>query len=145
MRVIDWIEKPIDQVRLFNSINSAVHEKSAKILYIEDDADLTQMMSILLGDSITVVSAETIHQAKFLLEEESFDLVILDIGLPDGTGLDLLPLLQAQLSLVPVIIFSGENITGEVLNKVDAALIKSQVSNEDLIKTITKLLKVTPK
>lgn len=145
LRVIDWIEKPISQERLFNSINSAVHEKPAKILYIEDDADLTHMMSTLLGDGITVVSAKTLNQAKFLLEEESFDLVILDIGLPDGTGLDLLPLLQNQLSLTPVIIFSGENITAEVLTKVDAALIKSQVSNEELVKTITNLLKVTPK
>ena len=145
LRVIDWIEKPIDQVRLFNSINSAVHEKPAKILYIEDDADLTQMMSTLLGDNITVVSAETVNQAKFLLEAERFDLVILDIGLPDGTGLDLLPLLQNQLSLTPVIIFSGDSINGEVLNKVDAALVKSQVSNEELIKTITNLLKVTSK
>ncbi len=145
LRVIDWIEKPISQERLFNSINSAVRGKPAKILYIEDDADLTQMMSTLLGDVITIVSAETVNQAKYLLEEESFDLVILDIGLPDGTGLDLLPLMKNQLSLIPVIIFSGENITAEVLTKVDAALIKSQVSNEELIKTITNLLKVTPK
>jgi DNA-binding NarL/FixJ family response regulator len=76
-----------------------------------------------------------------LLKEENFDLVILDVGLPDGTGLEILPLLKEQLSLIPVIIFSGENITAEVVNRVDAALIKSQVNNDELVKTIKKLLK----
>jgi PAS domain S-box-containing protein len=147
LRVIDWIEKPIDQQRLFASVNSAVKEieKPSTILYIEDDADLTQMMVTLLGNNMTVISADTVYKAKQLINQDSFDLVILDVGLPDGTGLEILPLLHEQLSLVPVIIFSGESVTPEIINKVDAALIKSQVSNEDLIKTITHLLKVTQK
>jgi PAS domain S-box-containing protein len=143
LRVIDWIEKPIDQQHLLNSVNSSVHhsEKPSKILYVEDDLDLTQMMKVLLGDTMTVISADSVYKAKQLLNEENFDLVILDVGLPDGTGLEILPLLKEQLSLIPVIIFSGENITAEVVNRVDAALIKSQVSNEDLVKTIKNLLK----
>lgn len=146
LRVLDWIEKPIDQQRLLNSVNLSVKgmEKHSKILYIEDDADLAKMMATLLGDNMIVISAETLNKAKQLLSEEIFDLVILDVGLPDGTGLEILPLLQEQLSQAPVVIFSGEIITAEVVNKVDAALIKSQVSNEELIKTITNLLKGTP-
>jgi PAS domain S-box-containing protein len=147
LQVIDWIEKPIDQQRLFNSVNATVREgeKPSKILYLEDDADLIQMMMTLLGDNMIVTAAASVHEAKQLLTEENFDLVILDVGLPDGNGLDILPLLQEQLTLIPVIIFSGENITAEVVNKVDAALIKSQVSNEDLIKTISHLLQVPHK
>jgi PAS domain S-box-containing protein len=144
LRVIDWIEKPIDQQRLLNSVHLSIKEieRVSKILYIEDDTDLTEMMATLLGKDITVISANTITQAKELLNKQVFDLVILDVGLPDGTGLDILPLLQAQLALTPVIIFSGENLTAEVVNKVDAALIKSKVSNNELIKTIKNLLKV---
>jgi PAS domain S-box-containing protein len=144
LRVIDWIEKPIDHQRLLSSVHFSVKEteRTSKILYIEDDVDLTKMMETLLGDNMTVIPASTINQAKQLLHEEIFDLVILDVGLPDGTGLEILPLLQKQLNLIPVIIFSGENITEEVVNRVDAALIKSKVSNEELIKTIKNLLKV---
>ncbi len=143
LRVIDWIEKPIDQQRLLNSVHSSlkIRDRPSKVLYVEDDADLTQMMETLLGDTMTVVSADTLCKAKRLLKEENFDLVILDVGLPDGTGLEILPLLKEQLSLIPVIIFSGENITAEVVNRVDAALIKSQVNNDELVKTIKKLLK----
>lgn len=144
LQVIDWIEKPIDKKRLLNSVNLSIKEieKFSKILYVEDDSDLTQMLATLLGDNISVISAATVNEAKKRLSNENFDLVILDVGLPDGTGLDLLPILHEQLSLIPVIIFSGKTISTEVFNKVDAALIKSKVSNDELIKIIKKLLKV---
>ncbi len=142
LRVIDWIEKPIDQKRLLASVGLSINpqEKNSKILYIEDDKDLTHIMTTLLGDNMTVISAHTLFQATQILQHEQFDLVILDIGLPDGTGLDFLSILQQYSAVTPVIIFSGEHITNDILNKVDAVLIKSQASNAELIKTIKSLI-----
>jgi len=143
LHVIDWIEKPINQHRLLNSIDLTLlkHKQHSKILYIEDDADLAKIMTSLLGDEITVISVTTLEAAKETLQQEEFDLVILDIGLPDGTGLDILPVLQSYATITPVIIFSGNNITTDIINKVDAALIKSQATNDELIKTIKRLIK----
>lgn len=143
LRIIDWIEKPIDQTHLVDSISHSIKKKTeyaSRILYIEDDKDLTQMMAALLDDKITVVPANTLHQAKQLLQDATFDLVILDVGLPDGSGLDILPLLDKYSGSTPIIIFSGESITSDVVNRVNAALIKSKVSNEELIKTIKSLI-----
>jgi DNA-binding response OmpR family regulator len=75
LQVIDWIEKPIDQNRLLASVNASIH-KNSKILYIEDDIDLTQMMTALLGEKMTVISANTLHQAKQILRQEQFDLIV---------------------------------------------------------------------
>lgn len=143
LHVIDWIEKPINQHRLLNSIDLTLlkHKQHSKILYIEDDADLAKIMTSLLGDEITVISVTTLEAAKETLQQEEFDLVILDIGLPDGTGLDILPVLQSYATITPVIIFSGNHITTDIINKVDAALIKSQATNDELIKTIKRLIK----
>ncbi|NOQ36330.1 MAG: response regulator [Methylococcaceae bacterium] len=143
LRVIDWIEKPIDQQHLIESISESIKKEgdyASKILYVEDDKDLTQIMTLLLEDKVTVVSANTLQQAKKLLQDETFDLVILDVGLPDGTGLDILPFLNTHLSTTPIIIFSGESITEDVVNRVDAALIKSKVSNNELVGTIKSLI-----
>lgn len=143
LHVIDWIEKPINQHRLLNSIDTTLlkHKQYSKILYIEDDADLAKIMTSLLGDEITVISVATLEAAKQALQQEQFDLVILDIGLPDGTGLDILPVLQSYATITPVIVFSGNDITTDIINKVDAALIKSQATNDELIKTIKRLIK----
>lgn len=140
LQVIDWIEKPIDQNRLLASVNASMR-KNSKILYIEDDIDLTQIMTALLGKKMTVISANTLHQAKQILRQEQFDLIILDIGLPDGTGLEILSVLQSYSAITPVIIFSGEHISSDIIDRVDAALVKSQVSNEELIHTIKRLIK----
>lgn len=143
LRIIDWIEKPIDQQHFINSIRYSIKKevkKASKILYIEDDKDLTLIMETLLEGKTTVVPANTLHEATKLLEEQEFDLVILDVGLPDGTGLDVISLLDAHLSTTPIIIFSGESITEAVVNRVDAALIKSKVSNDELVETIKNLI-----
>ena len=143
LRIIDWIEKPIEQQHLINSISHCIKRTTrgaSKILYIEDDEDLTQMMAALLDDKITIVPANTLCKAKRLLLDDDFDLIILDVGLPDGTGLDILPLLDKYSSSTPIIIFSGESITIDVVNRVDAALIKSKVSNDELIRTIKNLI-----
>jgi hypothetical protein len=55
--------------------------------------------------------------------------------------LEILSVLQSYSAITPVIIFSGEHITSDIIDKVDAALVKSQVSNEELIHTIKKLIK----
>lgn len=143
LHIIDWIEKPINQYRLLNSIDLTLlkHAHHSKILYIEDDADLTKIMTSLVGDEITVISVSTLEEAKEIIQKEPFDLVILDIELPDGTGLDILPILQSYAKMTPVIIFSGNNITTDIINRVDAALIKSQATNDELIKTIKSLIK----
>ncbi len=143
LKVIDWIEKPIDQQHLMKCIQTSIkgNNHQTKILYIEDDRDLTLMMSTLLGDKITVISAKTLQEAKQLLHDEHcFDLVILDVGLPDGNGLDILPVLDEHFAKTPIIIFSGESLTGEIVNRVDAALIKSQVNNDELVQTIKNLI-----
>lgn len=75
------------------------------------------------------------------LREDTKDLVILDIGLPDGSGLDLLPLLKnVGKSPTPVIIFSAEEVDGEIPGQVEAALVKSRTSNEELLSTIRSLI-----
>ena len=79
----------------------------------------------------------TAKEAKQLLQERDFDLVILDLMLPDCQGEDLLPLLRrSDKSLIPVVVFSAREINGSVAENIQAALIKSQSSNEILMAAI---------
>ncbi|NOQ76380.1 MAG: response regulator, partial [Methylococcaceae bacterium] len=87
-----------------------------------------------------IIHAATYQIAKQKIESEQFDLIILDIGLPDGSGLDLIPLINDKKPLVPVIIFSAQAVEKDVINQVDAALIKSKITNKELIDIIKKLI-----
>ena len=62
----------------------------AKILLVEDDVYLREgLCELLLKEDYEPVSACNCKEGRRLFTEDSFDLVILDVMLPDGNGLDL--------------------------------------------------------
>ena len=144
MGVIDWIDSPIDETRLLAAVKRVARVRGngkSRLLYVEDDGDLVSMMTSLFAGTAEVVPALTLRHAKERLRNEIFDLVIVDIGLPDGSGLELLPLLKnGDKPTTPVIIFSAEEVDGKISRQVEAALVKSRTSNEELLSTIRSLI-----
>jgi two-component system cell cycle response regulator len=82
-----------------------------KILIIEDDTDQRELMRETLEEHFgagTVVGADS-RRAALAQELGSFDLILSDYNLPDGTGMDLLGEIQHRCS-TPVIMVTGENV-----------------------------------
>ena len=95
----------------------------------------------MLRDVADVTGASSLAEAEKHLGQDRFDLVILDIELPDGSGVELLPELNNKDgSSVPVLVFSAGDISAEISQQVAAALVKSRTSNEKLIETIQGLM-----
>lgn len=140
--VLDWLDKPIDEVRLMSALRRVTRQGGNKpvILHVEDDADIRQVLAGLVGNEVELVAAATLADAKEKLETGRFDLIILDIGLPDGSGLDLLPLLNERRLSTPVMIFSAGDSSSEISRQVAAALVKARTSNEVLLATIKQLI-----
>jgi CheY-like chemotaxis protein len=71
-------------------------DRTLKILVVEDHGDTSRLMARLLqGHGHDVRVAEGVQSALTVAQHESFDLLISDIGLPDGTGLELMKQIQA--------------------------------------------------
>ncbi|HYP80621.1 MAG TPA: response regulator, partial [Steroidobacteraceae bacterium] len=69
----------------------------ARILIIDDEPDLVELVTLTLGRmGLSSLSAGTLRDAQRLVLAESFDLVLCDMRLPDGDGLELLEWLQAR-------------------------------------------------
>ncbi len=140
INIIDWIEKPFDTQGLIDRLGEAIKRPAGarvRILHVEDDDSILEIIATLIADTADIVSATTISKARMLLQHEVFDLVILDLTLPDGDGETLLPLLnKAGAPSTPVIIFSAREVSRDVAKTINAALVKSQTSNEDLLNTI---------
>ena len=64
---------------------------------------------MLERDGHRVVSAETATRADELLHSESFDVIVLDIALPDGSGLDLCRQLRKREVATPVLILTARS------------------------------------
>lgn len=144
LAVSDWIDKPTDAEHLIESLKHAL-DGSAKdgkprILHIEDDEDVRQIVGEILKGKAEMSYAATLKDSLKQLEQNAFDLVILNIGLSDGSGLSVLPLLNKKNPPVPVLMFSAQEITKDFAPNVSAVLVQSRVSNEQLLSTIQRLI-----
>jgi two-component system response regulator DevR len=81
-----------------------------RVMHVEDHADFRDLMQILLdgqSDIEVVAQAGSLVEARAQAASSEFDVAVLDLGLPDGNGLDLIPDLRQANPGVGVLILSA--------------------------------------
>lgn len=85
-----------------------------KILLIEDDEVLADGLThTLSANGFVVTAANSGHYAKHLLEAQDFDLIVLDLGLPDMDGLELLRKLRSRKLALPILILTARDAVND--------------------------------
>ncbi|MGZ5026710.1 MAG: sigma-54-dependent transcriptional regulator [Methylobacter sp.] len=78
------------------------------VLLVDDERDILELLEITLNRmNIDAACAETIAQAKALLQQKSFDLCLTDMRLPDGDGLELVDFIQMRPMPIPVAVITA--------------------------------------
>ncbi len=91
-----------------------------RVLVVEDDREIrTFMQSALAVEGFDVVTAVSLSEASAILRHDPPDLVLLDLGLPDGDGADLVRELR-QRSNLPVIVVSARDQEAQKIRLLDA-------------------------
>jgi len=144
---LPYVTKPIDETSLVEAIESAMGSRDGQhpvhILHVEDDYDIRQLITLLMGDNFVITQAGSVAEAESQLKNldgQLFDLVLLDIGLPDGSGLDLLDTISSLEHSPEVLVFSADDIQVKHLEQVTESLVKSKTSNEQLIAKIKSII-----
>ena len=141
LEVLDWMEKPFDQARVHDAVAALTRAGSRpRVLHVDDDRDILEVTRAALADTAEVVPAESLEAARQSLADQSPDLVILDLGLPDGSGLDLLPdLVDASGRSIPVVVYSAQEMDAQTAPAIEAVLTKSRMSLTHLARTVRTL------
>jgi two-component system, OmpR family, KDP operon response regulator KdpE len=93
-----------------------------RILVVEDDVTLSGVIATLLeAHGYRVVQAATVQRAQIEARSHQPDLVLLDLGLPDGSGLDVVRELRGY-SGVPVVVLSARHLEAEKIRALDAGV-----------------------
>ncbi|MBC8414630.1 response regulator [bacterium] len=114
---IGFMQKPVSVEQLeglFDNIGHSGPGISKRILIVEDDTALLGAMEALLAnDGIETSCARTAREALSLLRAEVFDCTIIDLGLPDASGLELIQMMRRDRDIphTPVIINTGQDIS----------------------------------
>ncbi|WP_372876990.1 response regulator [Pseudomonas sp.] len=141
-QAIDWLDKPINQNSLLARLRQALHglPEKPRVLHIEDDADLRQVIAEQGRTLADFVSASSLTEARQLLSQGRYDLILLDLSLPDGNGLELLEELHQYHPGVPVVVLSAQDLPAERLGQVEATLAKSRTSAQHFLHLLARLL-----
>jgi two-component system response regulator PilR (NtrC family) len=82
--------------------------KKPLVLIVDDEPDIRELLEITLNRmAIETRCAKNISRAKALLQEESFDLCLTDMKLPDGNGLELVDLIQEMPNSIPIAVITA--------------------------------------
>ena len=91
-----------------------------KILLLEDDITLGSGIRLALqSPSVQITLCRTLAQAQNAVADNSYDLLILDINLPDGSGLQLLAQVR-KTSHVPVILLTANDLEMDVVTGLES-------------------------
>ena len=119
-------------------------ERRIRLLLVEDDPDDVWVMRNLLGDRWDVpfelVQVEMLAAAVERCTEETFDVILLDLNLPDSRGLQTFFTVQAHAAEVPIVVLTGHNDEQSAMKAVQAGaqdyLVKGQVNDRLLARSI---------
>lgn len=124
-------------------MNSNVSAKP-RILHVDDDPDVRLLMAGSLQEfGYFVLTAGTVNEALKLAKETSFDLCILDVRLPDGTGIELCQQLRSLQPNVPIVYYTAyadDRSQQEALSVCGDAYLRKPASINEWEKTIRDLL-----
>lgn len=117
-----------------------VHDDKQRILIVEDDAEIIKVHRELLSDRFTVIVKQTGMKAiNYLKEYPELDLVLLDIKLPDISGIEVLKEIKKTVPCVPTIIitaFGSENVAVKAFRCGARDYIKKPFSHVELLRRI---------
>ncbi len=97
-----------------------IKTESMKVLIIEDEVELLIAISnYLIKENYICELAKTYHHATQKIDLYEYDIILLDIGLPDGNGLDLLPSIKKYNLKAGIIIISAKNSLDDKIKGLD--------------------------
>ncbi len=150
MGAVSFFTKPVTPEQLeevFGAIEKSVTKTMRRLLIIEDNKSEAESMTSLLQDrNLEIGVTATGGEAVDILDREPIDCIVLDIGLPDMSGFDLLEHIHRteKLRSIPVIIHTGRNLSHDDELKLQhyakSIIIKGAKGPERLLNEVTLFL-----
>ena len=117
MGAVAYLEKPVSKDALetaFTQIADFLKNGVRQLLVVEDDATQRQSIIELIGDGdVAITAVGTAEEALAQLAQKRFDCMVLDLGLPDMVGFDLLEKVKTQEALrgLPIVVYTGKELS----------------------------------
>lgn len=109
-----------------------------RVLHVEADSKVHQVIRAMAGPRFDFELETSLSNGRDRISLERFDVIVLDITLPDGSGWVLLPEIREHQPNGRVLILSGSELTADEARMVESVLLKSRMSPGDLLKALNQ-------
>jgi CheY-like chemotaxis protein/signal transduction histidine kinase/HAMP domain-containing protein len=142
---VGYLTKPASReelTRVVDSLLGGPTERACRVLIVEDDQTIIDSLSNLLrSEKIEVRRALSAQEAIHALKSEHFDCMVMDLGLPDMDGLELLESLEAQLvEVLPIVVYTGRALsraeTARLATYTEAVVLKEDAGADRVLAEI---------
>jgi signal transduction histidine kinase/DNA-binding response OmpR family regulator/HAMP domain-containing protein len=150
MGAVGFLTKPVDKEvldDLFTKIEKIISKPVKKLLIVEDEKMMRKsIINLMRNENIEITAVEDGNAAYEKLKSEKFDSMILDLGLKDMTGFDLLKRIHDEkiAEKLPIIIYTGKDLskkeTATLEKYSDSIILKGAKSFERLLSETTLFL-----
>lgn len=116
MGAMAYLKKPVNKDQIedaLSQIESFINRDLKRLLIIEDDDALREsMIELIKHDDVVITAVSTGTEALRVLDQEKFDCMVMDLGLSDVSGFDLLDQIRdhSKLNQLPIIIYTGKEL-----------------------------------
>ena len=150
MGAVGYLTKPVSLEQLreaFEKIEDHLTRNIKELLIVEDDQVMRDtMVELLHGKDLLITAAATGQEAYTLLTEQYFDCMVLDLGLTDVSGFELLERIHQnpEISDLPIIVYTGRDLSHDeklqLKKYADSIILKGVKSQERLLDEVTLFL-----
>jgi len=103
------------------------------ILHVDDDPDMLAVVGSAFEGKALLHSTQSMSQARAFIRRSKYDAAILDVGMLDGCGTDLVAPLRERSPTVPIMLFTAQEVEPVARNGIDLVLVKSRASLDTLV------------
>ena len=131
------------------SVSSSAHRRAGKVLIVDDNVDLVaQLKAVLLtaateGTPLVVETAARGEEALMIARRDSFDVAIVDVKLPDVSGIDLIVSLKEACPFSEVVLITGFASVDAAISALRSgafAFVLKSFRPEELISTVEQAM-----
>jgi len=145
-----YIKKPADRedlVQALLKVQVFLSRQPKNLLIVEDsDVQRQNLVDLLAGEDVLTESAGSAAEGLEKLKSKTFDCLVLDLVLPDMSGLELLEKIKSEIGVLqlPVIVHTGKDLSAEEGKRLatlsSAIVVKDASSPEHIVEDVTLFL-----
>ena len=145
---VGFLTKPVTREAISEAFERLLHfakGRTRHLLVVDDDAHARSAVRTLLSqDDVAIDEAGSAEEALQKIAATGYDCIVLDLGLPGMSGMDMLEKLAASGSIPPVVVYSGRELSREenlrIRQYTDSIVIKGARSPERLMDEVSLFL-----